>query len=86
VFLSLITTISMDPLFAPLDLPSGVFLLITDELAAPGDFFLHRTLASYLKRNNNGRAIIVALSESATRWKALASKSVSFSNSPSLLV
>jgi hypothetical protein len=63
-------------MFQPSDLPDGIILLITDELAAPADFLLHRTLATHLKERKHPRALILSVSEGITRWKALASKSV----------
>ncbi|KDR70034.1 hypothetical protein GALMADRAFT_128199 [Galerina marginata CBS 339.88] len=63
------------PLFPPFNLPEGVILLITDGLAAPADFVLHRCLASHLKEKRKPKAIILSVSEGIGRWKALASKS-----------
>ncbi|KAF9560628.1 hypothetical protein CPC08DRAFT_818108 [Agrocybe pediades] len=63
-------------LFSPLNLPHGILLLITDGLAAPADFVLHRCLATHLKENNKkSRTVILSVSENISRWKALASKS-----------
>ena len=58
------------------DLPDGIILLITDALAAPGDFILHRTLATHLKQHKNPRSLVLSVSESVSRWTALASKNV----------
>lgn len=58
------------------DLPDGIILLITDTLAAPGDFILHRTLATHLKLHKNPRSLVLSVSEGIARWTALASKSV----------
>ncbi len=74
----------MAQLLPPLNLPEGIILLITDELSAPADFVLHRTLANHLKRplrrgdGSEARALILSVSEDYGKWKALASKSVSF--------
>lgn len=77
----------MAQLLPPLNIPEGVILLITDELSAPADFALHRALATHLKvplhQEEEGlepklRALILSISEDYGRWKALASKSVSF--------
>jgi len=73
----------MAQLFPPLNLPEGVILLITDDLSAPADFALHRALATHLKlprhrEEPTPRALILSVSEDYGRWKALASKSVSF--------
>ncbi|KJA22034.1 hypothetical protein HYPSUDRAFT_186727 [Hypholoma sublateritium FD-334 SS-4] len=57
------------------DLPDGIILLITDTLAAPGDFILHRTLATHLKRHKSPRSLVLSVSEGIARWIALASKS-----------
>ncbi|KAF9482929.1 hypothetical protein BDN70DRAFT_852386 [Pholiota conissans] len=62
-------------MFRPSDLPDGIILLITDELAAPADFLLHRTLATLLKERQSPHALILSVSEGITRWRALASKS-----------
>jgi hypothetical protein len=51
-------------------------LLITDELPSPADFLLHRILASQLRENAPGKAIILSVSEDLARWKAIAAKSV----------
>jgi len=77
----------MSQFFPPFNLPDDIILLVTDELSAPADFVLHRTLAAHLKRpaQRNGssdhagtrtRAIILSVSEDLGRWKAVASKSV----------
>jgi len=63
-------------LFSPFDLPNGILLLITDGLAAPADFVLHRCLATHLKENKKSNTVILSVSEGISRWKALASKSV----------
>lgn len=51
-------------------------LLISDELGAPGDFLLHRALASHLKDRKQANAVVLSVAESLSRWKALAFKSV----------
>ncbi|KAF9042296.1 hypothetical protein BJ165DRAFT_1529725 [Panaeolus papilionaceus] len=57
----------------PFNLPEGIILLITDELGAPGNFLLHRALAQHLKTDKT--ALVLSVSESLARWKALATKS-----------
>ena len=69
-------------MLSPFNLPQGILLLITDELSAPADFLLHRGLHQHLKENNNinrakSKATILSVSEGLTRWKAVASRSVS---------
>ena len=65
-------------MFPPCKLPSpGHLLLVTDELAAPADFLLHRSLGDYLKDNKNSRCVLLSVSEGMTRWKTIAAKSVS---------
>ncbi|KAJ6590064.1 hypothetical protein DFH09DRAFT_1140789 [Mycena vulgaris] len=39
-------------MFAPFDLPRGVLLLVTDQLASPADFVLHRAVVGHLKLNS----------------------------------
>ncbi|KAH9487426.1 Elongator complex protein 6 [Psilocybe cubensis] len=63
------------PYFSPFDLPESILLLITDSLAAPGDFVLHRCLANHLKDKKTPRVTILSVSEGIAKWKALASKS-----------
>lgn len=75
----------MTTFLPPFNVPEGVVLLVTDELAAPADFVLHKTLADYLKKSPRSdvsaeggvKVVILSVSESLQRWKALASKSVS---------
>ena len=56
----------------------GDLLLITDELASPADFILHANLAACLKDSSkNARCIVLSVSEGLSRWKAIATKSVS---------
>jgi hypothetical protein len=65
-------------MFPPPELPSpGQFVLVTDELAAPADFLLHRSLGAHLKANKNSKCVILSVSEDMCRWKAIAAKSVS---------
>ena len=66
----------MTSMFSPFGLPEGITLLITDALAAPANFLLHRTLAAYMKDRKDVKCIILSVSEDITRWKALAAKSV----------
>ncbi|KIM40346.1 hypothetical protein M413DRAFT_446533 [Hebeloma cylindrosporum] len=65
----------MPGLFPPFDLPDGIVLLITDQLAAPADFILHRTLAIHLRERRKPSSLILSVSEGFGRWKALAAKS-----------
>jgi hypothetical protein len=67
-------------LFQPFDLPEGIMLVISDELGAPGDFLLHRALASHLKDRKKTKAIVLSVAEGLSRWKALAFKSVRYRN------
>ncbi|KAJ7684293.1 hypothetical protein DFH06DRAFT_970027 [Mycena polygramma] len=66
-------------MFSPFDLPSGILLLLTDQLSSPADFVLHRGLVDHLKgaksENPTKKAIVLSVSESITRWKAVAAKS-----------
>jgi hypothetical protein len=65
-------------IFPPPKLPClGQLLLITDELAAPAESFLHRRLGAHLKDTKNSKCVILSVSEGLTRWKAIAAKSVS---------
>ncbi|KAF8874564.1 hypothetical protein CPB84DRAFT_1690054 [Gymnopilus junonius] len=74
--------------FPPFNLPQGIFLLITDALASPADFVLHRCLSAHLKeisKTKSGVAVeaaavsvavaILSVSESMARWKGVAGKS-----------
>ncbi|KIJ97988.1 hypothetical protein K443DRAFT_681125 [Laccaria amethystina LaAM-08-1] len=62
-------------MLAPFNLPEGIVLLITDELAAPADFLLHRSLISHIKETNGPtKTIVLSVSEDLARWKAVASK------------
>ncbi|KAH7911025.1 hypothetical protein BJ138DRAFT_1172790 [Hygrophoropsis aurantiaca] len=59
----------------PTLLSSRKLILISDEVAAPGDFLLHRFLSTHLKEDKNSRCIILSVSEEFERWKAIAAKS-----------
>ena len=64
-------------MFAPETLLSEEqFVLITDELAAPADFLLHRCLHSWLKDGASHKCILFSILGDFSRWKAIASKSV----------
>ena len=54
-------------------------ILITDQLASPGDFLLHQLLSEYVKSSPDGKCIIVSTSQDLSRWKAISSRSVCFS-------
>ncbi|KAF7370707.1 hypothetical protein MSAN_00703900 [Mycena sanguinolenta] len=65
-------------MFSPFDLPSGILLLVTDQLASPADFVLHRGLIDHLKVTNlqdSKKAIVLSVSQDLTRWTAIAAKS-----------
>ncbi|KAJ7655621.1 hypothetical protein DFH06DRAFT_1200535 [Mycena polygramma] len=66
-------------MFSPFDLPSGILLLVTDQLSSPADFILHRSLIDHLKRAKCAdapkKAIVLSVSEDLNRWKAIAAKS-----------
>ncbi|KAF8999646.1 hypothetical protein BDQ17DRAFT_1308433 [Cyathus striatus] len=59
----------------PFNLPEGIVLLITDELASPADFVLHRILASHIKEAKGSTNIIISVSGDIQRWKTIAAKS-----------
>ncbi|KAF8886262.1 hypothetical protein CPB84DRAFT_1712444 [Gymnopilus junonius] len=74
--------------FPPFNLPQGIFLLITDALASPADFVLHRCLSAHLKEISKTKSgveveaaavsmavAILSVSESMARWKGVAGKS-----------
>jgi hypothetical protein len=65
-------------MFSPFDLPSGVILLVTDELASSADFFLHQSLVSHVKEKKGVKSIVLSISESLVRWQAVAAKSVRY--------
>jgi hypothetical protein len=52
-------------------------LLITDQLASPGDFLLHQLLSEYVKNFPDGKCVIISTSQDLTKWKAISSRSVS---------
>lgn len=58
----------------PFDLPEEIFLLVTDEKPSPADFILHQALISQLKASL--QCIVLSVSESQARWKAIVSKNV----------
>ncbi|KAJ7207291.1 hypothetical protein B0H12DRAFT_1158977 [Mycena haematopus] len=65
-------------MFSPFDLPSGILLLVTDQLSSPADFVLHRGLIDHLKGanfENPKKAIVLSVSQGLTRWTAIAAKS-----------
>ncbi|KAJ6518672.1 hypothetical protein C8R45DRAFT_1057519 [Mycena sanguinolenta] len=65
-------------MFSPFDLPSGILLLVTDQLASPADFVLHRALIDHLKGTNlenSKKAIVFSVSQDLTRWTAITAKS-----------
>ncbi|KAJ7496715.1 hypothetical protein FB451DRAFT_1208535 [Mycena latifolia] len=70
-------------MFSPFDLPPGILLLVTDQLAAPADFILHRAVAEHLKSPSapkssapkRAQALVLSVSEPLVRWRAIAAKS-----------
>ncbi|KAF8467932.1 hypothetical protein DFH94DRAFT_777448 [Russula ochroleuca] len=50
-------------------------VLITDQLASPGDFLLHQLLSEYVKSSPDGKCIIISTSQDLARWKAISSRS-----------
>ncbi|KAF9260377.1 hypothetical protein L218DRAFT_932713 [Marasmius fiardii PR-910] len=63
-------------MFSNFDLPDGIFLLITDELAAPADFALTSSLISHYKRSKSSAKIIyLSVSESWNRLQVICAKS-----------
>ena len=56
-------------------------VLITDQLQAPADFLVFRTVTTHLKENKQNRCIILSTFNDVSRWKAIASKSVRISSS-----
>ncbi|KAJ7647802.1 hypothetical protein FB45DRAFT_782758 [Roridomyces roridus] len=66
-------------MISPFDLPQGILLLVTDQLASPADFVLHRSLIEHLKNAKPNakkrKAIVLSVSEHLARWKATAAKS-----------
>lgn len=74
--------IVLGAMFPPSTLPlPGEVLLITDEILAPADFLLHRLLASHFKESQSHAGVLVSFSEDIGRWKAVASKAVSYQTS-----
>ncbi|TFK71463.1 hypothetical protein BDN72DRAFT_764866 [Pluteus cervinus] len=76
----------------PLNLPDydGGVILVTDELASPADYLLHKCLGDFLKgpastsrhglsalpgKDSNSQVVVVPVSEGLFRWKAIASRS-----------
>lgn len=48
--------------------------MVTDQILSPADFQLHRMLASHFKDNKNAIGYVLSVSESYSRWKAIASR------------
>lgn len=67
----------------PFNLPDGILLLITDELASPADFLLYHAFISHAKGDETARTIFISVSEDFARAKAVCAKSNT--NVPSLL-
>jgi hypothetical protein len=68
-------------MFSPFDVPSGVLLLVTDQLSSPADFLLHGSLIDHLKRaksDNPNKTVVLSVSEDLTRWKSIVAKSVCY--------
>jgi hypothetical protein len=55
---------------------AGQPLLITDNLAAPADFLLHRFLANHLKKSSEAKSVVITVLENVGGWKAVAAKFV----------
>lgn len=53
----------------------GSLVLVTDHIMAPGDFMLHRMLASVLK-DEGRKAVLILLNKDWDKWRIIASKSV----------
>ena len=51
-------------------------VVITDQLASPGDFLLHQLLSEFVKGSPDGKCIIISTSQDSARWKAISSRSV----------
>ncbi|KAJ7736867.1 hypothetical protein B0H16DRAFT_110288 [Mycena metata] len=65
-------------MFSPFELPSGLVLFVTDTLASPAGWVLHRGLIDHLKgvkSDTQKKAIVLSVSEDLARWKAIAAKS-----------
>lgn len=65
---------------------AGHVLLVTDQLASPADFILHRTLAVALKTTTSSRCIVVSTMQNYFHWKAIAARSVGDALHPYWLV
>ena len=50
--------------------------LISDRLAAPGEFILHNLIGNHLKASKLSRCILVSFSETFQHWKTVASRLV----------
>ncbi|KAF9643363.1 hypothetical protein BDM02DRAFT_3181827 [Thelephora ganbajun] len=50
-------------------------VVVTDQLQAPADFLVFRTVTTHLKENKQNRCIILSTFNDVPRWKAIASKS-----------
>ena len=53
-------------------------VLITDQLQAPADFLIFRTVTAHLKENKQNRCMILSTFNDLPRWRTVASKSVCF--------
>ncbi|KZT30797.1 hypothetical protein NEOLEDRAFT_1052965 [Neolentinus lepideus HHB14362 ss-1] len=61
--------------FPPPDLLSSrQVVIVTDQILSPANFLLHRTLASHFKDHKDARCIVLLVSESISRWNAIASR------------
>ncbi|KIY73020.1 hypothetical protein CYLTODRAFT_417274 [Cylindrobasidium torrendii FP15055 ss-10] len=60
--------------FLPSDLPTGVFQLITDELASDADFLLHQSLVTHSKEQRHAHRVVVSASIPWAKWHAIALK------------
>lgn len=64
-------------MFSLSGLPSlGELLVLTDQISSPADFLIHRILTTHLKETNGSKCLFLSVSESLTRLKAIAGKSV----------
>ena len=54
-------------------------MLITDQLQAPAEFLVFRTVITHLKENKQNHCLILSTFNDVPRWKAIASKSVRLS-------
>ncbi|KAJ7496709.1 hypothetical protein FB451DRAFT_1549768 [Mycena latifolia] len=68
-------------MFSPFDLPHGILLLVTDQLAAPADFILHRALAEHLKSQSAPISLKSVTSKSTTPSVAATKRAVALSAS-----